>query len=504
MLVVGSFLPALAAGVKLSLGWRARRRPAAETVAKVYLCCGALYEKWLDLGMDRGQVAPRRRTTVRMTRIFFWGLVVVAAAGGAAILAGGFAPPPVANGLFGLAGFVALILVLGILPLWIRRPVVFVLVFALLAGFGGGLYYFQFYIKPNMVKGFIAAAFAPKPTSVSAEPAVMETWMPQMPAIGTLRAYQGIDVAPQVAGVVSAIHFKSSQDVAAGAPLVQIDDSVDQADLKNGMAQLRNADVSLERQQTLVQGGNTAKAQVDSAIATRDSAAAQVERTRAIIAQKTILAPFAGRLGISKVDLGQFVPVGTSLVTLQQLDPIYVDFQTPEQTLRTLAVGQTATMKLDAFPGDTFDGKIAAIDARISQDTRNLLVRAEFPNPDHRLLPGMFANIAVETGAPVPVLTLPRTAIVFSLYGDNVFVVKPAPPKAGEAQAATKDDAPDLIAERRFVHVGDIRGERVAILDGVKPGEVVVTSGQIKLLPNGPVKVDGAGALPTPAQTPKP
>ena len=226
-----------------------------------------------------------------MTRIFFWGLVVVAAAGGAAILAGGFAPPPVANGLFGLAGFVALILVLGILPLWIRRPVVFVLVFALLAGFGGGLYYFQFYIKPNMVKGFIAAAFAPKPTSVSAEPAVMETWMPQMPAIGTLRAYQGIDVAPQVAGVVSAIHFKSSQDVAAGAPLVQIDDSVDQADLKNGMAQLRNADVSLERQQTLVQGGNTAKAQVDSAIATRDSAAAQVERTRAIIAQKTISPP---------------------------------------------------------------------------------------------------------------------------------------------------------------------------------------------------------------------
>jgi RND family efflux transporter MFP subunit len=189
---------------------------------------------------------------------------------------------------------------------------------------------------------------------------------------------------------------------------------------------------------------------------------------------------------------------------LQQLDPIYVDFQTPEQSLRTLAVGQPTTMTLDAFPGKTFAGKIAAIDARVSQDTRNVLVRAEFPNPDHKLLPGMFANLAVTTGAPADVLTLPRTAIVFSLYGDNVFVVKPAPPKAGEAQAASKDDKPALIAERRFVRVGEARGERVAIQEGVKEGEIVVTSGQIKLQPDGPVIVDANAGLPTPAETPKP
>ncbi|MGA2044906.1 MAG: efflux RND transporter periplasmic adaptor subunit [Roseiarcus sp.] len=438
-----------------------------------------------------------------MARIL-WVIVVLAAAAGAAVGFTGSGPPVLAKALLAAAGALALVLLIGLLPLRARRAAIFCLVFVLLAGLGGGLYYFQFTIKPDMVKGFITAAFAPKPTAVSAEAAVMEKWIPQMPAIGSLRAYQGIDISTQVAGVISAIHFKSSQDVAAGAPLVQIDDSVDQADLKNGMAQLRNADVSLERQQTLVQGGNTAKAQVDSAIAARDSAAAQVERTRAIIAQKAIAAPFAGRLGISKVDVGQFLAVGASIVTLQQLDPIYVDFQTPEQTLRTLAVGQTATMKLDAFPDETFSGRIAAIDARISQDTRNLLVRAEFPNPDHKLLPGMFANVSVETGAPADVLTLPRTAIVFSLYGDNVFVVKPAPPKSGEAQAATIDGKPDLIAERRFVRVGDIRGERVAILEGVTPGEQVVTSGQIKLLPNGPVTIDGAGALPAPAQTPKP
>ena len=438
-----------------------------------------------------------------MNRILLALVVLAAAVGGGAALDLFKLPfSPVA--LFVLAGVLALFLILRLLPLRVRRPVVFLLTLVILAGLGGGLYYFQFVIKPNMVKGFIAAAFAPKPSAVSAEPATMEKWTPQMPAIGTLRAFQGIDIAPQVAGVISAIHFKSSDDVAAGAPLVQIDDSVDQADLKNGMAQLRNTEVTLDRQQTLVQGGNTAKAQVDTAIAARDSAAATVERTRAIIAQKALVAPFSGRLGISKVDVGQFLAVGTSVVTLQQLDPIYVDFQSTEQSLRTLVVGQQADMTLDAFPGKTFTGKIAAIDARVSQDTRNLLVRAEFPNPDHKLLPGMFANIQVTTGAPADVLTLPRTAIVFSLYGDNVFVVKPAPPKAGEAQAATKDGKPDLIAERRFVRVGDTRGERVTILEGVSAGELVVTSGQIKLQPNGPVTVDSTAGLPTPAQTPKP
>jgi membrane fusion protein, multidrug efflux system len=433
-----------------------------------------------------------------------WAIVVLAAAvGGAAVLGVFKLPlPPVA--LFALAGVLSLILILSVIPLRVRRPLVFLLVLLVLAGLGGGLYYFQFFIKPNMVRGIIAAAFAPKPSMVSAESAKTEKWMPRLPAIGTLRAFQGIDIAPQVAGVVTAIHFKSGEDIAAGASLLQIDDSIEQADLKNGMAQFKNADVSLDRQQTLVVGGNTAKAQVDSAVAVRDSAAATVERARAVIAQKAIMAPFAGRLGIRKVDIGQFLSVGTSIVTLQQLDPIYVDFQSPEQSLRTLAVGQQTNMTLDAFPDKIFTGKIAAIDARVSQDTRNILVRAEFANADHKLLPGMFANVEVTTGSPVDVLTLPRTAIVFSLYGDNIFVVKPAPPRAGEAQAATNDAKPNLIVERRFVRVGEARGERVAIDEGVSPGELVVTSGQIKLQPNSPVVVDSAGGLPLPAQTPKP
>jgi multidrug efflux pump subunit AcrA (membrane-fusion protein) len=181
-----------------------------------------------------------------MARIL-WVIVVLAAAAGAAVGFTGSGPPVLAKALLAAAGALALVLLIGLLPLRARRAAIFCLVFVLLAGLGGGLYYFQFTIKPDMVKGFITAAFAPKPTAVSAEAAVMEKWIPQMPAIGSLRAYQGIDISTQVAGVISAIHFKSSQDVAAGAPLVQIDDSVDQADLKNGMAQLRNADVSLER-----------------------------------------------------------------------------------------------------------------------------------------------------------------------------------------------------------------------------------------------------------------
>jgi membrane fusion protein (multidrug efflux system) len=439
-----------------------------------------------------------------MARIILGVLAVLAAIGGAVAKFGPFPLASFAPVLFVLAGFFVLLLVLGLLPLRVRRSVVFLLVFVGLAAFGGGLYYFQYVIKPTMVKGFIAAAFAPKPSTVSAEPAKMEKWMPQLPAIGTLRAFQGIDIAPQVAGVVTAIHFKTSEDVVEGAPLLQIDDSIEQADLKSGMAQLKNMDVSLERQQTLVAGGNTAKAQVDSALAARDMAAAGVEHTRAVIAQKAIAAPFTGRLGIRKIDLGQFLAVGTSVVTLQQLDPIYMDFQSPEQSLRTLAVGQQTTMTLDAFPGKTFTGKIAAIDARVSQETRNLLVRAEFANPDHKLLPGMFANVQVTTGASTDVLTLPRTAIIFSLYGDNIYVVKPAPPKEGEAQAATKDGKPNLVVERRFVRVGETRGERVAIEEGVKEGELVVTSGQIKLQPDGPVVIEPDGGLPTPAETPKP
>jgi membrane fusion protein, multidrug efflux system len=397
-----------------------------------------------------------------------------------------------------------LLLAIAKLPLVARRPIVFLLTLVFLAALTAGLAYFQFAIKPNLVKGFISAAFAPKPTAVAAEAVRADKWPPELTAIGTLRAYQGVLIAPQAAGMVTAKHFESGEDVEAGALLINIDDSVEQADLANGVAQLKNADATLARQKTLVMQGNTPQSTVDTALATRDSAAATVERTRAVIAQKAIKAPFAGRLGLRNVDLGQYVAVGTSLVTLQQLDPIYADFPVPEEALRSLAVGQLASMTVDAIPGRSFEGKIEAIDARVSAESRNVTARAVFANPDRKLLPGMFANLTVTTGEPASVLTVPRTAIVYSLYGDNVFVVRAAPHARQQGGVSDTGGASGLIVERRFVKVGPARGERIAIQDGLRARERVVTAGQIKLQAYMPVTIDETTALPTPAETPRP
>jgi RND family efflux transporter MFP subunit len=398
--------------------------------------------------------------------------------------------PP--GGLVGIAIICAVLLVIRALPLSSRRPVVFVVVLVVLVALIGGLSYFQYVIKPVFIKTAIAAAFAPKPTTVAVEEAKDEQWPPQLAAIGTLRAYQGVVVAPQVAGVVAAIHFESGDDVAAGAPLVDLDTSVEEADLANGVAQLKNANVTLDRARALIVGGNTPQSTVDAAVAARDSAAAAVDRSRAVIAQKKIAAPFAGRLGLRTVDLGQYVAAGANLTTLQRLDPIYVDFSAPEGALANLAVGQETKISVDAQPGQSFTGKVSAIDARVSSDSRNVTSRAEFDNHDRKLLPGMFADVVVTTGAPLSVLTVPRTAIVYSLYGDDAFVVVPNPKGDG------------LVVERHSVQVGATRGERIAIVDGLKAGDKVVIAGQIKLQPNSTVVIDDAGALPPPAVTPKP
>jgi membrane fusion protein (multidrug efflux system) len=442
-----------------------------------------------------------------MRRFTNWLLLLLAVAalalGVAAQLALIHAPlPPLA--FVAVAAVFAAFLVIRVLPLSTRRPVVFLVALVLLAALTGGLAYFQFVIKPVMVKGFITAAFAPKPTTVTAETARVEKWSPELTAIGTLRAYQGVVIAPQAAGVVTGKHFESGDDVQDGALLINIDDSVEQADLANGLAQLKNAEATLARQKTLVVQGNTPQSTVDTALATRDSAAATVERTRAIIAQKAIKAPFAGRLGLRNVDLGQYVAVGTSLVTLQQLDPIYADFPVPEEALSSLAAGQSVTMTVDAIPGRSFAGKIEAIDARVSADSRNITARAVFANPDRKLLPGMFANLTVTTGEPTAVLTLPRTAIVYSLYGDNVFVVTAAPHAREQGGISDNGGVSGLIVERRFVRVGPARGERVVIEEGLRAGERVVTAGQIKLQAYMPVTLDETAALPSPAETPRP
>jgi len=369
-----------------------------------------------------------------------------------------------------------------------KRTVIFTFVFLLLAVVVGGFAYFQFVMKPEMIRSMMAQSVAP-PVTVAAETARAETWMPKIPAIGTLMAVQGIEVAPQVDGVVRAIHFESGQVVEAGAPLVQLEDFVEQADLKSNLALLRKSELDLERQRELLARGNTPQTSYDSALSQRDTAAAAVERTRAVIAQKAIKAPFGGRIGIRKVSLGQYVSPGTPLVTLQRLDPIYVDFPVPEQHLNVLANGQAVEIRVDAFPDETFVGTVTSIDAAVNQDTRSVLVRAELANPDRRLLPGMFADVNVVAGAPGAVVTLPRTAVVYSLYGDSVYIVKRA------SESAT--------VERRFVRTGEARDDRVAIAEGVEVGEEVVTTGQIKLQPNASIRVDNGRPLRAAAERPK-
>ncbi|MEJ0095995.1 MAG: efflux RND transporter periplasmic adaptor subunit [Methylocella sp.] len=385
----------------------------------------------------------------------------------------------------------------------LKRAIILIAVFLVLVGLSGGLGFFQFVIKPQMIKQFIAQA-APPPATVAVAEASADIWEPKLPAIGSFRAFEGIDVAPQIGGALVAVNVASGQDVEKGQPLFEVDNFVEQADLKSNLATLKNADFVLERQRQLTVTGNTAKSSFDAAEAARDSAAAAVERVRAIITEKKIAAPFAGRVGIRKMDLGQYVSPGTSLITLQQLDPIYVDFPAPEKWLDVLKPGQTIEVQVDAYPGKVFRGVIATIDARISPDSRNILVRGQFDNKNKQLLPGMFANVNVIAGNPAEVVTLPRTAINYSLYGDNVFVVVPAASAGeGEAQAAPAGGDAPLKVERRFVRVGDTRDDRVAILEGLKAGEKVVSEGQVKLQPDARVRIDPTAKLTPPAVRPK-
>jgi len=384
----------------------------------------------------------------------------------------------------------------------VKRSIIFIAVLILLVTLGGGLGYFQFVVKPGMIKRFILQA-PPPPASVAVAVAKIETWVPRLPAIGTFRAVQEIDIAPQIGGAVVSVRVESGQDVDKGARLFEIDNSVEQADLKNNLAILKNAELALERQRQLIQGGNTAKANFDAAEAARDSAAAAVERVRAIITQKNLTAPFAGRVGIRKLDLGQYVSPGMGLITLQQLDPIFVDFPIPEKSLAVLKPGEAIEVEVDAYPGQIFHGVIKTVDARVARDSRNVLVRGELDNKKLQLWSGMFANVNVIAGVLQKVVTLPRTAVTYSLYGDSVFVVKPIPPGTGAAQAAQANEDTVMKVERRVVRAGDTREDRVAIVEGVEPGETIVAEGQLKLQSGARVRIDHAARLEPPAVRPK-
>jgi membrane fusion protein (multidrug efflux system) len=363
--------------------------------------------------------------------------------------------------------------------------------------FVGGLAYFKLVFMPQMIKEIISSQ-VPPPAVITAEPAKTEEWTERLPAIGTLIASQGVEIAAQVSGIVTGLGFESGQDVASGTKLVQLDIAVEQADLASADAILREAEVAFKRQTDLLVKAVASEANVDTARAKRDTATAAVNRIKALIAQKSILAPFAGRLGIRHVEVGQYISPGLAMVTLQALDPIWVDFPMPEQNVDKLRVGESIELTVDAFGNQVFKGTVTSLDARVSQETRTLLVRGTLPNPDHTLLPGMFANVQVLAGGPAKVVTVPRTAVTYSLYGDSVYILKL---QEGQPAPAKPEDTV-YVVERRFIKSGQVRDDRVAVTSGLKEGEQVVTTGQVKLTNGSLVKVDNSQALVPPATRP--
>ncbi|WP_440534347.1 efflux RND transporter periplasmic adaptor subunit [Variovorax sp. YR566] len=366
------------------------------------------------------------------------------------------------------------------------------------------------------IRALIAAVPKPAPQTVSTAQVQKLQWQTQFTAVGTLNPVRGADLSTEVAGLVRTVHFKSGQDVKAGALLVELNADSDIALLHSAEAAAAQAATVLKRDQAQLAVQAVSQAQIDADTNDLKAKRAQVEQQAAVVAKKSIRAPFSGRLGITALNPGQYVNAGDKLVTLQTLDPIYADFSLPQQQLAGLAVGQVVNLTVDTFPGQSFTGKINAISPKVDSATRNVQVEATVSNPKLLLLPGMFANVKIDIGGVQEQLTLPSTAVTYNPYGSTVYVVKEAePPKAGSAgaagaagtpaPAANPSGKPQLVAEQVFIETGPTRGDQISIVKGLKAGQVVVSSGQNKLKNGSPVTVDNSvqptnDAAPTPQE----
>lgn len=348
--------------------------------------------------------------------------------------------------------------------------------FVLLVIFG-----WQWGAAPILKKKFLAN-FANPPQTVSTTVAAAQEWQPELKAIGSLRAVRGADLSPQVGGTVSAIHFDSGVDVKEGDVLIELSSADDVAKLNSLKAQSELARITLERDQRQLQAQAVSKQVVDTDAQNYRSFQAQVAQQQATLDYKTIRAPFAGRLGIRQIDVGQYLAPGTAVVTLQSLDPIFVDFTLPQQQLAQISVGQKVAVGVDTYKDQVFAGTIAAINSKVDTATRNVQVRATIPNPDHHLLPGMFANVTIDVGAPQNYVTLPQTAVTYNPYGSTVYLVDD---KGKDSQGQDQ-----LVARQVFITTGDTRGDQIAVTKGISPGDTVVTAGQIKLRNGVPLHID--------------
>jgi membrane fusion protein, multidrug efflux system len=341
-------------------------------------------------------------------------------------------------------------------------------------------------IKVWSIMTMVAGMKPPEPPTVTSTKASFDNWQPALGAVGTLRAVRGADLAFDVSGVVTQVNLGSGAEVKQGEVLVQLRNDDEVAQQRQAEAAAALAKVMFDRFARQLEAKAISRADYDKAAADLKSKQAAVQQAQAIVAKKQLRAPFPGRAGIVTLSPGAFVNAGTAVVTLQQLDPVYIDFSLPQRNLGELAAGQRVALTLDAFAGRTFEATVTAIDPKVDGETRNVRIEASAANPDGVLVPGMFANVSVDIGQPGRQLTLPQSAITFNPYGETVFIVKPSDKK----DASGKPELPT--AQQAFVTTGAKRGDQVAILSGLDEGVEVVTSGQLKLKNGTALKIDNS------------
>ncbi len=340
----------------------------------------------------------------------------------------------------------------------------------------GGLFGFDYFRKVQMGKHF--GAYQPPPVPVTVEQVAVGELPRSTDAIGSLEAVRQVTLAPEVGGRITQLYFAPGSEVKAGAPLVQLNDAPEQGDLQRLRAQARLARINLERSQKLLPLA-VSQSELDAQQAALDAVEGEIARTEALVAQKAIRAPFSGRLGVQRVHLGDYVNAGTPLVTLTDLDSLYLNLTLPEQWHARVRVGQEVMFNVDALPEQQFKATIIAIEPQIGVDTRAIRLQARLDNPRHLLAPGMFARAALQLSTEQDVVSAPAIALNFSIHGDSVYVVNKSKDKSGEKLAVT----------RTLVRTDGRVGDRVIVREGLKAGDTIVTSGHVKLFDGAAVQI---------------
>jgi membrane fusion protein (multidrug efflux system) len=359
----------------------------------------------------------------------------------------------------------------------IKRMVIMLVCVGLLFG---GIFGFKAFTA-RMARKAMSANRQP-PVAVSAMKAEYQAWQPHLRAVGTTRAVRGVDVTTEIAGLVVSLNFKSGEEVKEDQILVQLNADADMALFHALQAEAELARTTLDRDKRQFDIKAISQATLDVAAADLKNRDAQVAQQAALLAKKTIKAPFDGRLGITFVNPGQYLNPGDKIVTLQAIHSILVDFFVPQKEIARLSIGQTVETTTDTYPGRTFEGKITVINPLVDSQTRNIQIEAAIDNPKRELLPGMFVSLDIQFGQPQRHLTLPQTAVTYNPFGETVYII--------ESTDKGSDGQPMRVAKQTFVTLGETRGDQVAILKGIEEGDWVVTAGQLKLKNGRPVVIN--------------